>query len=198
MREGTSYLLDALSGSFTVDAVCDVFRGTDRVLQDVRVTGWDVAGSLSSDVKYSGSATLVIPSVSGESYVPHGASGVLSPFGATLKLSSVVSAGQFSERTQLGWFKITRVVSARDSVADVLGASRVVASVVEVEFRSLEERTRRAGFVSPEQPAAESTCWEEIRRICLLPVSVSTVDVPVPDGLTWTTEPGRRLKAVHE
>lgn len=198
MREGTSYLLDALSGSFTVDAVCDVFRGTDRVLQDVRVTGWDIAGSLSSDVKYSGSATLVIPSVSGESYVPHGASGVLSPFGATLKLSSVVSAGQFSERTQLGWFKITRVVSARDSVADVLGASRVVASVVEVEFRSLEERTRRAGFVSPEQPASESTCWEEIRRICLLPVSVSTADVPVPDGLTWTTEPGRRLKAVHE
>lgn len=198
MREATDHLLDALAGSFTVEAVCDVFRGTDRVLQDVRVTEWEVSGSLSAEVKYSGSATLVIPSVQGESYVPHGAQGVLSPFGATLTVSSVVSAGQFRERTQLGWFKITRVVSARDSVADVLGSSRNVASIVEVEFRSLEERTRRAGFVSPEQPAAESTCWEEIRRICLLPVSVSTVDVPVPDGLTWTCEPGRRLKAVLE
>lgn len=198
MRSSEVDLTDALSGTFTVEAVCDVFRGTDRVLQDVRVASWDVSGSLDAKVKYSGSAVLIIPSVGGESYVPHGASGVLSPFGASLTLSVIVSVGSFRSRVQLGWFKVVAVPSASDTTARVAGVDRVVTSTVAVEFRSLDERTRRAGFVSPEQPAAESTCWEEIRRICLLPVSVSTADVPVPDGLTWTLDPDSRLKAVQE
>ncbi|WP_147424063.1 hypothetical protein [Microbacterium sp. AG1240] len=197
MREGTAALVDALSGSFTVETVCDVFRGTDRVLQDQRFTGWSLSGDMNSAVKYSGSGTLVIPSVAGESAVPNGTSGTLSPFGAVLTISVVVSAGRFSERVLLGWFKVTAVTDAADSVADVNGISTVIASSVTVEFRSLDERIKRAGFRSPEQPSSETTCWAELRRIGILPVKESLPDVVVPSGLTWTAEKGKRLEAAE-
>lgn len=197
MRDGSTGLADVISGSFTVETVCDVFRGTDRARQDVRFTDWSLRGDMGSGVKYSGSGTLVIPSVAGESSVPQGTSGVLSPFGAVITISVIISAGRFTERVLLGWFKVTAVTDAYDSTADVNGIRTVIASTVTVEFLSLDERIRRAGFRSPEQPSSETTCWAELRRIGILPVKESVTDVVIPSGLTWTAEKGKRLEAAE-
>lgn len=197
MRDGSAALSDVLTGSFDVVTTADFFRGSDPVMQGVPLVGWSVRHDLSSTVKGSGEGTLVIASVSGESYLPDGSMGALSPFGASIVLTQTISAGKFSERVLIGWFKITRLVDGFDTKATINGREVTIQTVLTFEYRSLDERVQRAGFRSPEQPPSLVSCYAELRRIGLLPVTESMPDVALPGGLTWVAERGGRLSAVQ-
>lgn len=199
MRDHSAALLDVLTGSFSRRLWVDVFHGTDRVLEDLPVTGWTFEGDLSGEIKHSGRGTVVYSSEAGESLVPEGTAGILSPFRARLLMVlEVFTDDGFSERINLGWMQVTKVPSAFDTFASVNGVDRVVSSAVEIIFESLDVAVARRGFRFPEQPASLASCYDEIRRITGFPVTESVVDKPIPSLPTYEASQGGRLKAVQE
>jgi hypothetical protein len=173
-------------------------HGTDRVLQDLPVTGWKLDGDFGADIKSTGNCTIVYQSEAGESLVPEGTKGVLSPFRASLAFSMEITAGGFTERINLGTFKVSRVVSGRNFYAAVNGREYVSGSEVEVEFASLDLNISRSGFHYPEQPPQRLSVYEELRRITGLPVEEILPDTTIPKGLTYEAEQGGRLKGVQQ
>lgn len=199
MRPHSDALLEVLAGSFSRRLWVDVFHGTDRVEQDLPVIGWTFEGDLSGEIKHSGRGTVVYSSKHGESLVPEGTTGVLSPFRARLLMVlEIFTDDGFSERVNLGWMKVTKVPSAYDSFATVNGIDRVVASYVEIVFQSLDTDVQRRGFRFPEQPSSLLSCYDEIRRITGFPVNESVIDKPIPSLPTYEAAQGGRLKAVQE
>lgn len=198
---GTTHLsgiAEILTGSFTRDLTVSVFHGPERVAEGLRVQSWGLDGDVGANVPHSGSAVIVYESVAGESYVPVGTSGDLSPFRARVELAMEIIAGDFSEKVSLGTFRVTRIRSARDYFATLTDGRQVVAgSVVEVEFLSLEEDVRRWGLRFPEQPPSLASVFDEIRRLTGMPVEETVTDQPIPSGSTWEAAQGGRLDAVH-
>lgn len=199
MRDHSEQLLDVLTGSFSRRLYVDVFHGTDRVLEDLPVTGWTFEGDLSGEIKHSGRGTVAYSSENGESLVPEGTTGILSPFRARLLMVLEIFTNEgFSERINLGWMQVTKVPSAFDTFATVDGVERVVSSYVEIVFESLDKSVARRGFRFPEQPASLASAYAEIRRITGFPVTQSVVDKAIPSLPTYEASSGGRLKAVQE
>ncbi|GAA1147863.1 hypothetical protein GCM10009651_35750 [Microbacterium natoriense] len=198
MRQGSSELVKVLSGSFERELTVNVFTGTDRVLVDERFESWQVDSGLSGRVCSDGSGVLVHASVGGESLVPVGTRGVLSPFRARVEPVVTVRAGGFSESVSLGVFRVTGVPSASDSTVLFDGRELVVASRVGLKFFSLDEDVERWGFRFPEQSPVGASAYGEIRRITGMPVEVTVPDVALPAVKVWEAKQGGRLDAVHE
>lgn len=196
MRQHDDRFLDVLSGSFTRQLWVNVYHGTDRVMQDLRVEEWSLDGDVDGKVSSSGSGTIVHESVAGESLSPMGTKGVLSAFRARLELVMEISAGRFVRRVSLGLFRLTKVLGAVDYTAVVNGREVVVASRVRVSFLSLEEDVRRRGLRSDEQPPSLTSCYDEIRRLTDMPVEESVPDAPIPSTTTWEAKRDGRLDAV--
>lgn len=117
MARPTDDQLDlVLSNGFERELLVDILHGTDRVEQGIRPASWSLGGNLGRDPKSTGTLTFVHESVNGESWVPQGALGVLSPFRATLLLTEVIRAGGFERRMQLGMFDVVAVPRAMDVV----------------------------------------------------------------------------------
>lgn len=198
MRAHTAALEQVLTDSHTRRLIVDVFQGPDRVMRGVELTDWQLDWDLTRDVKFSGSATIAYQSVSGESLVPVGTQGVLSPFKARLLLTMEVTAGSFSELITLGWARVVTVPSGTDYFAGTKFGRFVVASVVQIEFLGLEENVRRRGFRSPEQPPALDSTYTELRRITGMTVVQTVTDVALPAGITYETNQGGRLSGVQQ
>lgn len=113
-RPGVEELSPYLQDGFTRYLSVDILHGTDVVESDVRVESWSLPGDLGRDPKTTGRLRIVHSSVRGESWVPVGSSGVLSPFRATLQVTEVVSVGAFERRVQLGLFDVVAVPFAQD------------------------------------------------------------------------------------
>lgn len=196
MRQHDERFLDVLSGSFTRQLWTNVFHGTDRVKENLRVEDWSFDGDLDGKVSSSGSGTIVYESVNGESLSPEGTKGVLSPFRARVELVMEISAGSFARRVSLGIFRVTKVLEAVDFTAVVNGREVVVASRVRVSFLSLEEDVRRWGLRSEQQPPSLASCYDEIRRLTGMPVEETVDDAPIPSSTTWEARRDGRLDAV--
>lgn len=196
MREHDDRLLDVLSGSYTRDLWVNVYHGTDRVMENLRMVDWSLDWDLSAGVSASGTGSIVYESVSGESLVPVGTKGVLSPFRARIELVLEVSAGDYRRRVSLGVFRVTKVPEAQDFTATVGGKTVTVGSRVKVSFLSLEEDVRRRGFRSDTQPTSLTSCYDEIRRLTDMPVEETVADAAIPASTTWEAKQGGRLEAV--
>lgn len=217
MRDDVGGLDVVLSDGFSRYLLVDILHGTDRVARDVMVESWSLPGDLGRDPKTTGTLRIVHSSVRGESWVPQGARGVLSPFKATLLITEVIGAGAFERRVQLGMFDVVAVPFAQDVVAQVGarwvetfetvddevlymrgalvgGKSVVVASVLDVEVESLDGRVLGAAFRSPR--TASSSAWDEWRTVGILPVAESVPDVDLLPA-TWPAQDGSRLDAVQ-
>jgi hypothetical protein len=222
MRDSEASLDSALTGSFSRFLLVDVLHGSDRVERDVYVEDWELPGDLGRDPKTTGRMRIVHASVKGESWVPKGTKGVLSPFKATLVVTEVIQAGGFERRIQLGLFDVVGVTYAQDTYARVTttGGDQfplndmfpaddmfpfgqpsttyapdiVIASTVEVEVESLDGRVLGASFRAPRKSA--STALAEWRKVGILPVAVSA-DAALP-ATTWPAEQGSRLNDVQD
>jgi len=197
MRAHSAELAAVLKGSFSTRLIADVFHGTDRVMQDLALTGWSQGSDLTSEVKESGRGTVVYQSVNGESLKPLGTEGILSPFRARLFLLMEISAGGFSETIKIGWATVTDVPYARDHYADVNGRRTVIASVVDLVFQSLDSDIRDWGFRHEEQPPALTSAYTELRRITKMPVMETFADRAIPQTITYEASEGGRLKGVQ-
>lgn len=219
-----------LSDGFTRYLDVTVLHGTDVVASGVRVESWSLDGALDNETKTSGRLRIVHESLNGESWVPDGRNGVLSPFRATLLLTEVITAGSFERRVQLGLFDVQAVPRAQDVTAtinarwvqtsttsgdeiddlftDVFtgfttvtggrmvgGQQIVVASIVDVDVVSLDNRVVTASFRSPRTNLASA--WDEWRQVGILPVVSSTADVSI-SRVPWPAERGSRIEDVQE
>ena len=108
-----------LADGFSRYLLVDIMHGTNVIERGVYVDGWSLTSDLSRDPKTTGTLRIVHASVNGESWVPEGATGLLSPFQATLLLTEVISVGSFERRVQLGLFDVVAVPSAQDFIATV-------------------------------------------------------------------------------
>jgi len=197
-RPHSDALEDVLAGSFSRRLIVDVFHGSERVMQDLGATAWSFDGDLFADVKHSGTLTIVYQSEKGESLVPEGTDGVLSPYRAKLLLLMEIMAGGFSETITLGYVRVDRIVEAFDRTATVNGAEVVVSSTVRLSFVSLESDVQRGGFYSPEQPPSLTSAFSELRRILPMPVVESVTDAPIPVAVVYEASTGGRLKAAQQ
>lgn len=203
MRDHSNELLDVLAGdgvltgSFTLRLSVDVFLGSDRVLEDIPVTQWSYDAVLDSEVNVSGVLTLVYQADDGVSIIPHGYEGLVTPFGASMYLSVDITAGTFTERIGLGWVEIVSIPSARDTYADTASGQIVTASVLEVEFASMDNRVRAWGFRFPEQPESLASVYDELRRITAMNVAETVADKSIPANIVYEPTEGGRLSAVQ-
>lgn len=191
-------LEDVLSGSFEREMTVNVFNGPDRVLEGVRFESWHLESDLGRAISGSGSGAVVHASVAGESLVPVGTEGVLSPFRARVEPVLTISAGEFSESVSLGTFRVFRVPAAEDSMTDYDGREFVTGSRVEVKFDSLDSDIDRWGFTFPEQSVLGASAFGEIRRLTGMPVEETVADVDLPSTKVWEAKQGGRLEAVIE
>jgi len=196
MRQHDDRFLTVLTGSFTRQLWVNVYHGSDRVEENLRVEGWSLDWDIGAKITASGSGVIVYESEAGESLVPVGTKGILSPFRARLELVMEISAGDYVRRVSMGLFRLTKVPEARDYRADVNGKSVVVSSRVAVTFRSLEEDVRRWGLRSDENPPSLTSCYNEIRRLTQMPVEETVPDAPIPASTTWEAKQEGRLDAV--
>lgn len=198
MRQHSDRLVDVLSGSFEREMTVNVFAGSDRTLQDLRFSGWQLDSDLDRAVCSSGSGVVVYPSVNGESLSPVGTQGDLSAFRARVEPVLTIRAGGFEESISLGVFRVVRNPSSRDFTAVVDGREVVVASQVGVSFVSLDADIDRWGFQFPEQSEAGVSAFGEIRRFTGMPVEQTVPDVLLPSTKVWEARQSGRLDAVIE
>ena len=198
MRQHSAQLVEVLKSDFNRDVTLDVFHGPDRVLSGLRFEDWSLDADLGREVGSDGSGVIVHASDDGTSLVPVGTVGVLSPFRARVEIIMTIRAGDFVERVSLGMFRVVAVPSAAETVATVLGSRVSVASRVEVKFASLDESTRRAGFLFPERSLQGASVYAELRRLSGLPVEITVSDRLIAAEKSWEAAQGGRLKAVHE
>lgn len=198
MRQHSQDLVDALSGSYERELTVNVFNGADRVLEGLRFESWQLSSDLTRAICGQGSGVVVYSSVDGESLVPVGTKGVLSPFRASLELVMTITVGEFKESVSLGTYRVMAIPSAEDFVAVYEGREVVTASRVSVKLDSLETNMDRWGFRSPETSKVGVSAFGEIRRFTNMPVEMTVPDVPVPSLKTWEAKQGGRLDAVME
>lgn len=198
MRQHSAQLAEVLSGSFEREVTANVFNGTDRVLEGVRFESWQVDADLGRTVCSDGSGAVVVSSPGGESLVPVGTSGKLSPFQARIEPLMTIRAGGFEESVSLGTFRVMSVPSAVDTTTEVGGREVVVSSRVVVAFNSLEADIHRWGLQFPDQSKAGASAFGEIRRLTGMPVEETVPDVALPSATVWEAKQGGRLDAVVE
>jgi len=198
VRQHSAQLVDVLSSSFERELKVNVFNGSDRVLPDLRFESWQVDADLGRGICTQGSGTVVHASPGGESIVPVGTDGVLSPFRARVEPVMTIRAGGFEESVSLGMFRVSSVPQASDSVTTFEGRELVVASRVGLKFDSLESDVERWGFQSPEQSKAGASAFAEIRRLTGMAVEETVPDVALPSLKVWEAKQGGRLEAVLE
>lgn len=198
MRQHSQDLAEVLSGSFERELMVHVFAGSDRTLEDLRFESWQLTSDLGRAICGQGSGVVVHSSVAGESLVPVGTSGALSPFRARVEPVMMIRAGEFVESVSLGLFRVMAVPSADDYFAVRDGRKYVTASRVGVKFDSLESDVDRWGFQFPETSAEGVSAFSEIRRFTNMPVEQSVADVLLPSSKTWEAKQGGRLEAVME
>lgn len=186
------------SGSYDRRLIVDVFHGTDRVLQNLGVSGYELSWSYST-IGFSGSLDVTHAAVDGVSLIPNGPQGVLSPHaGAQVLLMLEVSAGAFTEVVQLGWARITGFTDAHDTVVTLSdGRTLVTETSLRLELQGVEIGVSRAGLRFPSQPPTGATCYGELRRLTSMPVIETLADVAAPD-VTYEAEQGGRWRACLE
>lgn len=198
MRQHSQNLADALSGSFERDLTVNVYNASNRPLEGARFESWQLSSDLSRAICGQGSGVIVHASVKGESLVPVGTKGILSPFRARVEPVLTIRAGEFQESVSLGTYRVMAVPSAEDFVAEYEGREIVTGSRVGVKFDSLETDVERWGFQFPETSPAGASAFDEIRRFTNMAVEQTVADVPLPSLKTWEAKQGGRLDAVME
>lgn len=198
MRQSSPELAGVLTGPFERELVVNVFHGPDMALSDERFTSWSLQSGMGSAITAGGSGTLVHASVAGESLVPVGTEGDLSPFRAHIELVMWIRAGDVAEAVSLGRYRVVKVPAASDSTITIGGRDLVVTSSVQMSFLSLDETVRRRGFRFDEQSPAGATAYGEIRRITGMAVEETLPDVVLATPVTYEAKQGGRLAAVHK
>lgn len=200
MRAGSDALKGVLKGGgFGTRLVVDSFYGATRTAAGLEDDGWDLKWDSEAKIKSGGTVTIVDSSDDGSTLVPRSFTDKLAVAGQEVNVAlEVFTDGGFSERVQLGHYRVTAVPSSSESVVDVLGAPVVLSSRVSLTLEDRLIGVERKGFRSEQNPPSGATCWGELQRLSGLQVVRSVADKPVPSGTVYQAQQGGVLKACEE
>lgn len=187
MRSGSARLKKVLAtpGSFERSLVADVVRGTERLVEGLPISAWTLKSDIAAKIKGGGEVDVVWSDDFATSITPHELTDALAPYGSELHLYAVTSVGDFSERTELGKYRIDGIPSASD--AQMLFRDKVITTASSVHLRLLDRFTSvdRANFRSLEQPPSLTSAWAELARVTRLQVTRNVPDQAIPATLVY-------------
>lgn len=196
MRYGSTMLQGVLSGgSFNHHYLADVYYDGARRLADLPIQNVNFNEDSAAKIQQSGSFTVRWTDDYGKSISPTQVGDVLAPFGAEVYLYSIIEAGPFTERVELGQFTITNVPSAMDEDMIFRGERIVVGSTVEVEFKERLVKVQDDRFDTPSAATDLTSTWNEIGRLTELQLSKSVADKPISRAVVYAED---RLDAVYD
>lgn len=199
MRYGSPALKGVLAGaSFDTRWVADVFYDGQRKIQDAPVVDISYDEDGTSKIQQSGSMTIVWQDARGASIAPVNVEDVLSPFGTTVTLYLLVTAGpSFTERVTLGTFSITETPSVETTRWRWLGLARSKGDRIKVQFKDAFYKVQRNRFDAPSVSPSLLSVYGELQRLTQLPVTRSplVLDAALPNAVVYEEE---RLDAVYE
>lgn len=189
MRDHSATLADVIaSGSFDVQWVADVYYDGVRRLTNLPITEPKFDDDGTALVQQTGSCTVVWSGDFADSLSPRLADDPLAPFGAELSIAVVVSVGAFSERVQMGWYRIEDVPSAEDQFVDFGDRILPVGSRVELTLQDRFRRVQRDRFDVPGSPASRTSVIAEAQRITGLQIVREVADATIPTSFAYEEE----------
>ena len=180
MRFASSQADGILSGSFDHYWVADLYYNGERRLQDVPLSDVSFQEDGTAAIQQSGACTIVWTDEFGRSATPREVTDWFAPFGAQLRVFSMLIAGDFTERVEYGRFEITDVPSASDEAMEFRGQWITTGSRVELELKELTARVSAETFDVPSAPVSLTSAWDEVARISGLPLSRAVADAAIP------------------
>ncbi|WIB25808.1 hypothetical protein [Curtobacterium sp. MCSS17_015] len=189
MRDSGSQVADVLrSGSFDMQWVADVYYDGTRRLSNVPITEPKFVDDGSALVQSTGSCTVVWTPDFAESLSPQAADDTLAPFGSELSVAVIISAGTFTERIQMGWYRIDDVPNADDQFVEHAGHRIVVGSRVELTLQDRFRRVQKDRFDVPGSPPSRTSVLNEAQRISGLQIVREVPDATIPRGFAYEEE----------
>lgn len=195
MRVHSAQMIDILSSSFNRRWVADVYYDGTRRVQDIPITEPSFSDDATSLVQSTGSVTVVYQGDFAEEFSPSDVSDLLAPAGAELAVYTIVSVGSFSERVEMGWYRITAVPSATDYTT-AYGSQRItIGSKIELELQDRFNRVQRDRFDTPGVPARLTSVFAEFQRLTQLQLTRMVPDAAIPKAIAYEEE---RLEACYD
>jgi hypothetical protein len=185
-----------LTGSFSTRLIVDAFAGPDRTITDLGAAGWDLRWDREGDLKSAGTLAVVHMTDEGTTVVPSEVTDPLAPFGQEVNILMEISAGDFSETVQIGYYRLGAGDGASDEYADVGDRRVVTSSSLRLQLEDRLSAVKRRGFRSEENPASTSG-WDELARITGLQVVRSLADITLSEEFVYAAVKGGRLAAVR-
>jgi hypothetical protein len=194
MRFGSTELQGVLTRSFDPTWVADLHYNGQRIRANLPIRDVATKEDAGAEIQQSGSCEVVWTDEFATSISPTSITDPLAPFGAQLRIYSVVDVGTFQERVEFGWFEIVDVPAARDEQMTFRGSLITLGSWVELELKELLHGVSTETFDVPTAPSSLSSVWAEIGRISGLPLSRTVTDASIPRSIMY---PENKLKALH-
>lgn len=189
MRESTAELREVLeSGSFDVQWIADVYYAGTRRLANVPITAPSFTDDRTAKVQGSGSCTVVWSSDIAGSLTPRAASDMLAPFGAEFSVAVLITAGTFTSRVQMGWYRIDEVPSAVDHLEQFGGRLIPVGSTVQLTLMDRMRKTQKDRFDVPSSPPQKDSVLTEVQRITGFQIVREMPDGPIPGSFAYEEE----------
>lgn len=195
MRAGSAELGVALSGSFDYRWKADLFYGGVRLIADLPISDVSPKESGGALIQQTAKCKVTWTDQLATTLVPQSVNDPLSPFGAQLALSCVVSAGTFEEALPFARYEITDVPSARDRSMRFRGRWLTLGSQVELELKEITAGIAAETFDVPSSAASLVSAWSEIGRVSGLPVLRSVPDAEISRAILYD---GSKLDVIYE
>lgn len=186
MREHSDDLAAVLSsGSFDTRWVADVYYDGARRLLNLPISEPSFDDDGSSLIQQTGSCTVVWTPDFAESLSPKLADDTFAPFGAELSVGVIISSGNFSERVQMGWYRIQDVPSAEDQFVDFGDGMLPIGSRVELTLQDRMLRTQMDRFDVPGAPTSRASVLAEAQRITGFQIVREIPDATIPTSFAY-------------
>lgn len=189
MRDHSAALRDVLaSGAFDVEWVADVYYDGARRIAGLPIRSPSFDDDGTALVQGTGGCTVEWTSDFATSLSPRLADDTLAPFGSELSVGVVISAGSFSERVQMGWYRIEDVPSAADQFVGFGDGILPVGSTVEITLQDRLRKVQRDRFDVPGSPPSRTSVLTEAQRITGLQIVREVPDATIPKGFAYEEE----------
>lgn len=189
MREHSADLTDVLAhGSFDREWVADVYYDGARRIANVSLTDTSLSDDADSLVQQTGSCTVVWTPDFAESLSPKLADDSLAPFGSELSVAVIIRAGTFTERVQMGWYRIEDVPSAADQFVSFGDQLLPIGSKVELTLQDRMRRVQRDRIDVPGSPPSRTSVLNEAQRLTGLQIVREVADTSIPKSFAYEEE----------
>ncbi len=196
MRLASAQLRRALAdGGYDKQWVADLYYFGVRRIANLPITAPSFSDDGTAKIQSTGKCTVTYSGTFADSLSPTELGSYLAPFGAELAVYVLITAGAFTERVQMGWYRITAVPSAQDAVTPFRGRNIVVGSTVDLTLQDRFTAVQDNVFDTPGSPSSLSSVFAELVRLTGLQITREVSDAAIPRTIAYQKD---RLQAIYD